>query len=352
MKYYLRLNFKGSVISHVRSRRDEVQRIRNDLGSPKLFEGLQFYGDAASTTARLIRISGWPDIESVRGDKLLIADNEILELAQRVLTIDFLYGNVSFAVTGPDGDSGPLAELSALFERMISVAQAHSLELALWSGVRVVDVDFVRPVPPRDLGPIHKDGLLEAVNTQQLEEFPRLHSLREALSQQLPANVSVRSLPPYVIANWAGSAGADRGAIEAALSARLEWYYSHGNLEVLDGYNELGDSLVVLFNPSKDPFYTFYVPFNNTAYKALAGIAGQLEEDGNVRAMLRDLSRGKTKKGRELSALFLIFPSRDEALKHRASARALGFADNAYPTSDGKLWIPSDHPATPPAGDA
>lgn len=338
MQYYLQVNFQDNALHRLGADPARLRSVLGELGRFRVLDGLRYYKSAAPRKRSLVEFSSWSEIKGVPEDYIRVGDRSRLEDAAKALEVNVLFDRVSLEMES----QSPCAEVAEQAEESLSsllaVAQEHGLSLDVWSGLRVLGTQFRRPRPPRDMGKIWADAVLDLINTRAPKPPAELGHLLEAYQKELPAYASARAVGPYLLINWAAKGGGGERPAEAVLTDRLVWYYGHASFPPLDSYNESGDSQVVLLNPVRHSFYTFYVPFDNTAYKAVVPASDRLSEDDSVASAANDLKRGATSDGAPLSAVTLILPSRELAVQHHDEALRLGFKSTSYPDSEGNLW--------------
>jgi len=336
MKYYLQINFRDNTLYHLRADAARLRAVIDDLNQFQILSGLRYYKPARSKKRSLTPFSNWTEIKNVPEDYLHICDKNRLESASKMLEVNFLFDKISLSIESNQENIDLFNQIEETFELLLSVTQKHGLMPDLWSGLRILEIGFKQPRPPRNMGRIPTDALLDVINTKA--PALSIDDLIEAYQRELPGNASLKSVGHYLIIDWINRKDVKQEAIASALTERLNWYYSHHDFPISGAYNEHGDSLIVLLNPVKHSFYTFYVSFDNTAYKAFVPTTPTLIEDEMIDSMLVDIERGKAPDGAKLSAVTLIFPSRKLAEKYYNEAMQLGFREVGYPDSEGNLW--------------
>jgi hypothetical protein len=346
MRYSLNLNFQGGVLDGLGKDDSKLQALSPRLDGVNLLNDLKYYGPVRSKKPGLVRLSHWSEVKHGSEDRLHFANSDKSEAATKLADIFFSFDRILIDVIPSSDEGAALAKLIDAVPELVSIAQESSLDLAVWSGIVVLEARLKRPRPPRNLGPIRQDAVLDVINVRSPSPPTQLSALMENLESELPKHTSLTKLGDYWMINWVASIKTDQKSLETAMTARLAWYYDNDEFPVFGNYNQLGDSLVGPLNPVEDPFYTLYSPFNGMAYKALAGLPERLSEEALIATMQDDLRRGSTREGRSLKSVTLIVPSRDLAVKYSQQARDLDFKSVVYPDNEGDLWnpFPEDDP--------
>jgi hypothetical protein len=340
MMYLLQISLENNALYYLRTAAPKVQAMLSDLQTIHVLDDLTYYKPARSRKRSLTSFSDWRQITNIPEDYLFICNTDKLEQASKTLEINFLFDKVSLSITDQSTGGQVFEQLEETVRLLLPMLQKHALRLDTWSGVRLLETPFAQPRPPRNLGKLPADAILDVIDTSVSPLPPSWDTLMEAYQTRLPDYTSAQKTGPYLIVNWAAKRGAGQQALASALSDRLVWCYAHSNFPIAGSYNEQGDSLVLLLNPVKHSFYTFYIPFDKSAFKALVPSATELQAQEGVELMIADLKRGKSSDGKALSGITLIFPSRALAIQYHDEALQLGFKGTSYPDSQGNLWNP------------
>jgi hypothetical protein len=338
MEYYLQIELQDNVLHRVGMDENRLRAIVARFDDFEMLRDLKYY--RSKRRNRFVTFSSWLDIKQVPGDYIHIANAETPERSTKMLEIDVLFDKISLKVAAGGQSAEIYQQLKGDLVRLLPLAQETEFALRSWSGIRVLGVRFKQPRPPRSMVAIPMDAVFDVINTRPAKPMAELESLLDALRSDPPHNALVESSGDCRIIDWLNFPSVESHLVAERMSERLSWYYEHVPFQRLENYNELGDEMVVLFQPVKDSFYTFYMPFNAAAYKALVELPDDLRKDESIASMLRDMEEGKTRSGQRLSTVTLILPSREQAIEYLARAKALGFAGTAYPDSKGSLWSP------------
>ncbi|CAM4183647.1 hypothetical protein [Corallococcus exiguus] len=337
MNYYLQIKLQDNVLHELGTNESRLRALTPRLDEFDLLRDLKYFKPKKKD--RFVPFSQWSEIKQAPRDYVHIANSETPERATKSLELNILFDKISLEVATTDQGRESYQQLKDNLERFCSLTVECAIALGAWSGIRVLGVKYKYPQPPRSMVSIPDDAVLDVINTRPARPMAELARLLDALRAEPPRNASVKSLGAHMIVDWLNRPSAEPNRVAEAMSSRLSWYYEHVPFQRMEDYNELGDEMVLLFKPAKDPFYTFYFPFSGSAYKALVDLPEDLQQDESIASMLRDMKKGKTKGGRRLSSVTLIVPSREQAMKLRERAQALGFAGTAYPDK-GSLWSP------------
>lgn len=343
MKYNLQINFQDNALYYLSTDNPRLRTIISQMDQLRILTDLQYYKPATSKKHTLTSFSDWGKIRNIPEDYLYLCDKNRLENANKVLEVNFLFDKISLKISDQHQDFENFHQVEASFNLLLSLSQENKLGLDLWSGVRVLETHFKRPRPPRNIGKLPSDAVLDVINTKISDPPLQLDRIIEAYQTVLPNYVSIQSFNHYLIINWIANKSVNCKSIESVESVmtdRLIWYYNQCDFSISGMYNEQGDSLKVLHNPIEHLFYTYYISFDNTAYKALVPYSERLVEDDLITSMIFDLKQRKCSDGKILSAVSLILPSRELAIKYHDEALKLGFNCTIYPDNQGNLWNP------------
>ena len=340
MDFLAQLHFANNTFHRLRSDEAQISRIVEMLADVHVLRDLHFIKPEGGKKGRLVRVADWSAIPPVPQGYIHVADAASLDAASKVLELKLAFDTATLSIRSPANPAAALNELTDAIEKLLPTLNAASLRLGPWSGVRVLELSFPEPRPPRDLGRLPADAVFDVLDTKSSANL--LGKLAQALKTDPPENAQAREEGGYVIVDWLGGTPATAESLSAAMSDRLACLYERLRPPTASGYNESGDHEVTVFNPERHPFYTLYTPFDGTAFKALTAEPGRLKEHEDVLTIIGDLRKGSTSDGKKLTAVTLILPTRDLALQHRPEALQLGFKATVYPDNQGQFWNP--HP--------
>jgi hypothetical protein len=225
-------------------------------------------------------------------------------------------------------------ELVALNRIVLSSISGASVAVP-FSFLRIPSLSFKRTRPPRFLGRLRTDSIVDLV-------YPNAVYSREEqlIINQLKANDSVvparRTLQDDIlVVEWGDIT---RQPAETILTQRYAWYVERGNFPIDSSYNSIGDEEFALWQGKPTRQLTSYSEFNRKATKALV-----FDRPENVVEVLEELqgilASGKTIEGYPVDDITLILPSRESAIEIRPLANQYAMSV-VYVGEDNRLWNP------------
>ncbi|WP_437779048.1 hypothetical protein [Sorangium sp. So ce1097] len=225
-------------------------------------------------------------------------------------------------------------------------ALAKRAMLAEMAGIRVPELEYPRPRPPREHPTFAMGVLATFIDPAHLalrdEKFPEEHLARDLAKvrkARLPEGASREERDGLIVLRWLDGPP-DEDSARRACSLSEDWFARTLDPPIAPQWNDLGDQEVDVAGFESHPPLTLYDEATERGLKALAvprsGKAPRKELD----ELARWARAGKLPDGTPLAELGVILSSREAALALHDRLTDLGVAPVVYTDKDGTLWDP------------
>ena len=201
--------------------------------------------------------------------------------------------------------------------------------------------EYPRPRPPRSDPQFGSGVLVDFISLpfHQGYDRKRLDDVSKLRSASLPGTAQRVEQGELLVIRWIQLLS-DKDRIAESLSIREQWINPLINPPVAPFYNQYGDREIIFLGGEKRSPLTYYDPAQQAGYQTLyVAPDGSIDEAG-FNSLISYLAAHQLPDGSPLEKLFLIVPSRPQALSIYPRAAKLGVSAVYYPDETGAWYDP------------
>lgn len=339
MKLQLNISNAEYIEAHKEASENQTNSILSErLASITLLKELIYFQEYGK---KLSEIGDAPEkISQILKDKkgiFIFYDKSPLD-ARYKLTVSAFKHNFNWQFEIQIKNNGGIStEVDLLITCFKEFYRATELEISigLVSSIRIVEIEYPSPKPPKFWRFYDKWALVDIVNFPALDiQFEDLIKITNKLAEgKLPPKVAYEKFGDNIfIINWLPLLNSSD--YRSLLRYRAEWFSDNSDFILDPSFNLYGDSLFVTVSLVRDKYFTFVDNFTGIAFKA---IVPNLETRKNLHKMLKEIISHKTDK---ITGLYLIAPNRGAAVDVMQKVLDLDLSGVLYVDDEGQFWAP------------
>lgn len=320
------------------------EKMQNSFKRFSIVQDLKYFGVAGKKRKLFL------DTKKLRNElkqgklKSLIFSNKPSDTESTIsLEIDINEDELDIRFINSVTEDNLMKEILTLREAAICFFQLFDgrMSFDVVSCISLLDAGYPQLRPPKIWRKFNPTALIDIINPGKVD-YDDIKLLVKSLSESNLPNSAKRTplRRNLILIDWFEILSPDE-EFESIIAHRAKWIYEHSNFMVGTDYNNLGDKLITIIGKTKTKYFTFYSDFDKRAFKAMVPDinTGKLVDEDLIN-LKSWFEKGITPDGKEISGIYLILPSRNDAIRCKETADKYNFSGVLYVDNDGKLWNP------------